>query len=158
MVSIITAIVGNSWTIWRVRAIPSIIGIWISMSTTSGRWRRILYKASKPSTASPAIRISSSSSSSRRSPSRIRAWSSTSTTLMTVVRCRCIVLSAPKVSVSAWVSIWVVSRATAIALLCLLSNLSPLWFSRIYDSFCHCQSSRSKSSPSSLAWQLGMLW
>ena len=71
-----------SWTMRPVASRPSILGIWTSISTTSGRSCRVTATAWSPSLASPTTSMSSSASRIIRKPARTSAWSSTSTTVI----------------------------------------------------------------------------
>ncbi len=66
----------------RVAAMPSITGILMSMSTTSGTAFLATATASAPSAASPSTARSGSESISSRKPARTMAWSSATTTPM----------------------------------------------------------------------------
>ena len=66
----------------RVASMPSISGMRMSISTTSGVSRRALSTACVPSEHSPTTSMSSSASRIIRKPARISAWSSTSSTRM----------------------------------------------------------------------------
>src|SRR5918994_360176 len=72
----------------RVAVRPSVPGMRMSMSTTSGVSRRTSCTASSPSAASPTTSMSSWASSRARKPARTRAWSSASTTRITAAPSR----------------------------------------------------------------------
>ncbi len=64
----------------RVASIPSIFGIRMSISTTSGRTRRATSTASSPVPASPTTRRSGAVSTRTRKPARTSTWSSATRT------------------------------------------------------------------------------
>jgi hypothetical protein len=67
-------------TIWWVASSPSRLGMRMSISTTSGRSRRVAATASTPSPASPATSRSAWVSRIIRNPARTSSWSSASRT------------------------------------------------------------------------------
>ncbi len=69
-----------------VAAMPSMTGILMSISTTSGAVFLATATASAPSAASPSTTRSGSESMSSRNPARTMAWSSATTTLMLTPR------------------------------------------------------------------------
>ncbi len=77
-----TAASAGSALIMRVAASPSVPGIRMSISTTSGAVVRASSTASAPSAASPTTSMPGSESTSTRNALRSRAWSSASSTLM----------------------------------------------------------------------------
>jgi hypothetical protein len=66
----------------RVASMPSMPGIRMSISTTSGSWSRATDTAASPSAASPTTSMSGAESRIITSPVRIAAWSSATTTRM----------------------------------------------------------------------------
>jgi len=72
----------GSAAICLVASSPSVPGIRMSISTTSGLCRRASVNASAPSAASPTTVMSAWASSSARNPARTSAWSSASSTLI----------------------------------------------------------------------------
>ena len=72
----------------RVASTPSMTGIRISMTITSGRVRAAAAIASRPLAASPTTSMSSSPVSTMRKPVRTSSWSSTSSTRMLMARRR----------------------------------------------------------------------
>src|SRR3954469_21551578 len=77
-----TTFSASSATIRWVAVMPSVPGIWTSMSTTSGRNASASSMAFSPSDASPTTSMSGSTDRIIRNPARTRSWSSTSNTLM----------------------------------------------------------------------------
>ena len=75
--------VAGAPTIRRVASRPSISGMRMSMSTTSGRSRPTSATASAPSAASPTTSMSSAEPSSTTKPLRTSAWSSATATRIT---------------------------------------------------------------------------
>src|SRR5689334_19164467 len=75
-----TTFPASSETIRWVALIPSIPGIWTSISTTSGRSASASSIAFSPSDASPTTLMSGSTDRIIRNPARTRSWSSTSRT------------------------------------------------------------------------------
>ena len=71
-----------SSTIRSVAAMPSMTGIRMSISATSGVRARTRSSPARPSSASPTTSMSSSASSSMTSPARISFWSSITTSRM----------------------------------------------------------------------------
>jgi hypothetical protein len=67
-------------TMRGVASIPSTPGMWMSISTTSGRSSVIRRTASAPFAASPTISVSGVLSSSMRNPKRCSGWASTKST------------------------------------------------------------------------------
>ena len=68
--------------ICRVACSPSPPGIWMSISTTSGRRRRVAATACSPLAASPTTSMSGSDSRIMRNPARTIDWSSASSTVV----------------------------------------------------------------------------
>ncbi len=79
VVSIRTCTSLVSAVICRVASMPSMSGMRMSITTTSGRASSTSRTASAPVPASPAISRSGVSATSTRSPARISGWSSAST-------------------------------------------------------------------------------
>ena len=73
----------GSVTMSRAAVSPSVPGIRMSISTTSGRRSRASRTAAAPSSASPATVMSGADDSRARNPARTSAWSSASSTSIT---------------------------------------------------------------------------
>ena len=83
-----TAEVSGATVIRRVASIPSMPGMRMSISTTSGRSRRAASTASAPVAASPTEARSGAVSTRMRKLPRTRAWSSATSTRMVMPRHR----------------------------------------------------------------------
>jgi hypothetical protein len=80
VVSMITRVAGDSAAMVWVASMPSMPGMRMSITTTSGRSRLVSWTAWAPVPASPATSTPGVPSMTMRRPARISGWSSASTT------------------------------------------------------------------------------